>query len=196
LTLAGFAASDPEASPDPESATLAAAALLANATLPLTLPLACGAKVTVNGVLCPGESVRGKVKPLTLKPAPLAVAPDTVTAVPPEFVRLPVCFWLVPTGTLPKLSAVGFAASAPALTPVPVIAAVSVASVAFEAIRMPPAATPGAAGANVTLKLALWPGDKVKGKDNPVSAKPVPEAVAAEIDALVPPVFVTETVWL
>jgi hypothetical protein len=38
----------------------------------MKLPADCGAKVTLNDVLCPGVSVTGVVIPDTLSPAPLA----------------------------------------------------------------------------------------------------------------------------
>ena len=42
------------------------------ATLPLKLPVDCGAKVTLKDVLCPGISVTGVVIPETLNPVPPA----------------------------------------------------------------------------------------------------------------------------
>jgi hypothetical protein len=87
-TLAGFAPSDPAASPDPVRARFTVAMLLANATPPLALPAACGANVTVNPELCPGVSVKGVASPLTVKPVPVAVAVVIVTAMPPAFVMV------------------------------------------------------------------------------------------------------------
>ena len=66
FTLAGFAASDPEAKPDPVSVTVAVGTLPEKATPPLELPADCGEKVTVNPAVWPGDKVMGRLKPLTL----------------------------------------------------------------------------------------------------------------------------------
>jgi hypothetical protein len=121
LTLAGLAPSDPTARPDPASGTFSVATLLPNAIFPLKFPVVAGVKVAVNAALCPGESVRGRVKPLTLNPAPVVIACDTVTLVPAEFVMVP--FWLcvLPTVTLPKLRLTGEAVKLPGPTPLVVV---------------------------------------------------------------------------
>lgn len=92
MTLAGLAPKVPTASPAPDNGKVAVATLLVKATLPLALPLVCGANVTVRLELCPGASVTGKVNPLTLKPAPEGVALVIVTLLPPEFVMVAVWF--------------------------------------------------------------------------------------------------------
>jgi len=74
FTLAGFAASAPDAKPAPASVIVAEGIVPENATLPLVLPLDCGAKVTVKPAVCPGAKVKGKFKPLRLKPVPAVVA--------------------------------------------------------------------------------------------------------------------------
>jgi len=153
--LAGFAANDADAKPDPASVTVAVGAVPENVTLPLVLPVAWGAKVAVKPTVWPGARVIGRLSPPTLKPVPVIVACDTVMAVPPLFVKLPDWFCLVPTGTFPKLKLDGVAVSAPALAPVPVRAAVSVGSAAFEAIATLPDPAPDCVGVNVTLKLVL-----------------------------------------
>ena len=90
LTPAGFAARDPDAKPEPTSVTVAVGAVPENATLPLLLPMAWGAKVAVNPAVCPGAKFNGRVSPLTVNVAPVTVACDTVNAVPPVLLRLPV----------------------------------------------------------------------------------------------------------
>jgi hypothetical protein len=65
-------------------------------TLPLTAPLTLGAKVAVNGVLWPGFNVTGKLSPLKLNPAPLALAAEMVRLDPPELVRVPLSGFEVP----------------------------------------------------------------------------------------------------
>ena len=63
-------------------------ALLLIATFPVTFPADCGEKVTLNDVLCPGESVTGRLIPLRLNPVPVAFADEIVIVEPPEFVTV------------------------------------------------------------------------------------------------------------
>jgi hypothetical protein len=66
-------------------------------TLPLAAPLTVGANSTVNDVLWPAFSVKGKVSPLKLNPAPLAEAAEMVRLVPPELFSVSVSDFEVPT---------------------------------------------------------------------------------------------------
>jgi hypothetical protein len=66
-------------------------------TLPLAAPLAVGAKSTVNEVLWPAVSVKGKDKPLRLNPVPPAVAAEIVRLVPPVLVSVSDKLVLLPT---------------------------------------------------------------------------------------------------
>ena len=65
--------------------------------LPLAAPFVVGAKSTVNEVLWPAVSVKGKDKPLRLNPVPLAVAAEIVRLVPPVLVRVSDKLVLLPT---------------------------------------------------------------------------------------------------
>ncbi len=85
--------------------------MLVMARLPLTVPLDDGAKAVLNVTLCPALKVRGRLRPVMLKPAPVAVACEIVTLVPPELVRVSERLLLLPTWTLPKLRLAGFAVS-------------------------------------------------------------------------------------
>src|SRR5580704_13031365 len=84
--------------------------------LPFSAPAFAGAHVIVTFMLCLGASVIGMLIPLMLKPAPDTAAPLTLTFEPPELLMVAVCFWLVPTCTVPK--ARELAASAPGATTV------------------------------------------------------------------------------
>jgi hypothetical protein len=55
---------------------------------------------TVKPLLCPGESVRGSVRPTTLKPAPLTVAWLTPRLLAPTFVTVAICEPVLPTFVL------------------------------------------------------------------------------------------------
>ncbi len=72
-------------------------ALLVTVMLPLALPAVAGRKAAVNGVDCPAARVMGKLSPLRLKPAPLAVAAVIVTLDEPVFVNVTVCWLVFPT---------------------------------------------------------------------------------------------------
>ncbi len=66
-------------------------------TLPLVPPLVVGAKSTVNDVLWPAVKVKGKERPLSLNPEPLAVAAEIVRLDPPELVSVSDKLVLLPT---------------------------------------------------------------------------------------------------
>lgn len=80
---------------------------------PLLAAVDCGVNVTLQLTFCPPFRVTGYVRPLTAKPAPDAVACVTISFVLPEFVKVAVCVWPLPIGTLPKLILEGFAVSCP-----------------------------------------------------------------------------------
>jgi hypothetical protein len=88
-------------------------ALLVIEMLPLGLPAEVGVNVAVNDVFAPALIVTGTVKPLMLKPVPVALAAVIVTLAVPEFVSVIVCGLLLPTATLPKLTLEGFAVRVP-----------------------------------------------------------------------------------
>ena len=52
---------------------------------------------------CPAAIVIGNIVPITLKPAPLVLAPVTDSAAPPVFETRSVCVVVVFTSMLPKL---------------------------------------------------------------------------------------------
>src|SRR5882724_11435849 len=111
--LVGFAASAPGVAPFPERAMFRFGLLPLEVmlTLPLTPPVTVGANCTEKEVLWPALRVSGNDRPLRLNPAPLAVAAEIVTLVPPELVRVSFRVFELPTSTLPKLRLVGLAVS-------------------------------------------------------------------------------------
>ena len=86
--------------------------------------------------------MRGVVIPLNVKPVPLMLACETLTAVPPVFVKVMLAGCVEPVTTLPNASLDGFSESVPGATPVPVSDMVSVGSDAFEVIVTVPLALP------------------------------------------------------
>ena len=66
-------------------------------TLPLAAPFVVGEKSTVNEVLWPAVSIKGKDMPLKLNPAPLAAAAEMVRLDPPVLVSVSDKLVLLPT---------------------------------------------------------------------------------------------------
>ena len=58
-------------------------------------------------------------------------------------------------------------------------------------IATDPFAVPDAVGANVTLRVALWPGESIWPEDNPLVLKPAPEMLMLEIVTDAVPELVT-----
>ena len=71
--------------PDSDSLVGEFRALLSSEILPVTLPVAVGAKVTLKDVLWPVVSVSGIDGPLMLKPAPATLACEIVRLDVPVF---------------------------------------------------------------------------------------------------------------
>ena len=80
-------------------------------TLPVTLPVAAGAKVTFRVALWPAVRTCPTEVPLTLNPGPEMLTLEIVTLEFPEFVSFAESVLLLPTLTLPKLKADTFALS-------------------------------------------------------------------------------------
>ena len=101
---------------------------------------------------------------------------------------------LLPVWTEPKLKLDGLDVRAPAVTPEPERVQVSGEPVALELSVTDPAAFPATEGANITLKVVLWPADKVIGVVIPLRVNPAPVKLAWLIVTLEPPEFVTVAV--
>jgi hypothetical protein len=94
-------------------------ASLVNATLPFTVPLVDGAKVTEKLVLAPAARLAGRLSPLRLKPDPETTALEMVTLFPPELVSVAVWVCVLPVCTLPKSRLPGATLSCPEGIPSP-----------------------------------------------------------------------------
>jgi hypothetical protein len=84
--------------PVPESTIVADgfAALLVNATLPVTAAAAAGVKVAVNAIFCPGFSITPLDAPVALNPAPETLTPENAIVAMPVFDKVNVCDTVVP----------------------------------------------------------------------------------------------------
>jgi hypothetical protein len=72
-------------------------AVLTTLMVPVTLPAAIGAKLTLSERLWPAASVTPLEKPLTLNPLPVELTCETVTEPVPLLERLMACAAAVPT---------------------------------------------------------------------------------------------------
>lgn len=115
LKLVGVAERLPAATAVPENATLSVLfePLSVSARVPLALPADWGAKTTLKVALCPGIRVKGRLKPVVLKPAPVTAAWLIVRLVTPVFDSVSDWAWLVPNCTFPKLTLADPAVSVP-----------------------------------------------------------------------------------
>lgn len=136
--------------------------------LPFSVPELAGVHVMLTLMLCFGASVMGMLIPLMLKPAPDTAAPLTVTFEPPKLVMVAVCFWLVPTCTVPKARGLKLAASAPGATTVAERGTLKAGFEAVLSIVMVPLPAVVAWGTKVTVKLAVWAAARVSGKLGPL----------------------------
>lgn len=93
--------------PDNVTALTLASVLLVTVMLPVTLPAVVGANFTDPATLCPGAMVSGKVKPVTLKPAPEVAICVTDRFAVPVFERVSGLVDEAPTLMLPKLKLAG-----------------------------------------------------------------------------------------
>lgn len=171
-------------------------ALLTNETDPDAAPLEPGVNVSVTCLLPPAAIAAGSVSPVTLKPDPAGFAAETVTEPVPVFDRVTVCVALVPTTTFPKETVAGAALSRKVGAAVAVPDNVTTGGV-FGALLVTvsdPLKVPVAVGANLMLRLALWPAGIEIGNVAPTRLNDAPATVAFVTDMAVPPVFETCTV--
>jgi hypothetical protein len=144
--------------------------------LPDAVPVLCGLKVIVTGMLWPAARVWGRERPLRLNSALLEVAEEMVTF-DPVAVRVAVTLLPAPTTTLPKFKAVVLELSVPAVVPLPERAIVK--SGAVEATAIVPVMPPIASGVQRTLKVTLCPWPRLTGRLKPLTPKPGPVTVAS-----------------
>ena len=148
--------------------------MLAKVSVALTAPDVCGLKVTVNEVLWPAGIVTGSDRPPRLNNELFELTAVTVTFAPLA-VRLPDAVPLVPTTTLPRSRVAGVTVSCPvAAVPVPDNGMFRVGLDAVEVMATLPLALAADSGANVTVKVALWPAVSVTGAVIPLRLNPVP----------------------
>lgn len=122
----------------------------------------------------------------------MALACEIVTLADPVLERLTEADPLLPTTTLPKLTAEGVLAS-PGCVPVPVNAMDMGEFGASLEIEIFPLAFPTDVGENFAMKLMLCPGCMVCPAGDPLIVNPAPVTLACEIITLAEPVFVRLT---
>ena len=145
-------------------------------TVPVLAPEVAGVNETLKLVLWPAVRVTGGLMPLTLNPVPVTATCEIEMLVLPVFVTVSDRVWVCAICTLPKLRLVGFAPSAPAVTPVPDRGIFNVGFDAVEVMATLPLTAPAAVGVNETLKLVLCPAVSVTGVVIPLRLNPDPLA--------------------
>ena len=146
---------------------------------PAALPPEVGAKTAPKVKLCPALKVRGKVRPVTLKPVPETLAWVTVTAVLPVLVKVSDRVLVPFTGTAEKSRLESLVLNAPA--PPATLAVRGTANLALVASltrAKVPLADPADCGVKVTLKALLCPAGRVIGRFKPFMVKPAPVMLA------------------
>jgi hypothetical protein len=160
--------------------------------LPLALPADVGENFAVKLTLCPGGIVCPAGDPPIVNPEPVALAPEIVTLADPVLERLTEADPLLPTTTLPKLTAEGVLAN-PGCVPAPVNAIDIGEFGASLETEILPLALPTDVGENFVMKLILCPGGILCPAGDPVIVNPAPVTLACEIITLADPVFVRLT---
>ena len=195
LRLVGLALSAPGVTPVPDTA-IAKDGLEpfdVIATVPLMLPLAFGANVTVNVVLCDPPRLSGVDIPLIVN-ALLSTTdtPEIDTLEESPLVIVTTCDFVAPTTTLPKSLLAGLSASMP--VPVPERATLCIP---FEASLLTDRAAlkaTAAFGVNEILRLVLCPAASTTGNVIGANAKYLVEAEALLMFTVLFPEFVTVNV--
>ena len=138
------------------------------------LPPAVGANVTVNVVFAPALTDFGAVR-LVVKPVPEIVAAVMFRVVLPVLVSVTVWLELLPTATLPKATGDGLMVMVDCVAvPEPLRLIASGDPAALLIIDTLPVVLVEVVGANVTVKVVVWPGVRLAGALHPVRVKPVP----------------------
>ena len=121
-----------------------------------------------------------------------------LTLEPPVLDSVNDCVWLLFTVTVPRFKLLGVTARIPEVTPLPLNDTFTVGLEALEMIDNVEANVPAVDGANVTVRFALAPGDRVYGKVMPPVLKPVPVTLTEEMLRVDPPLLesVSVCVWL
>jgi hypothetical protein len=170
-------------------------AVLVTVIVPVAAPAVVGANCAVKLADWPAAMFNGAVKPVTLKPAPVAAIWLTVAALLPEFVKVTVCVPLLETATLPNATLPGFAVSVEVCdTALPASVITCGEPGALSVKVMLPVAAPAVVGVNVTLNVSDWPPLIVFGSESPLIPNSLPESVARLIVTFELPVFVSVTV--
>ena len=87
--------------------------MLTSARVPVALPSAVGANLTLKVLDWLGTRVRGTVSPLRLKPAPVTLAWEMVRLAVPVLVKVAVWVPVLPTVIFPKGTLLGLTESWP-----------------------------------------------------------------------------------
>jgi hypothetical protein len=166
-----------------------------NETEPEMAPVALGAKLMPIGWLAPAASVNGAAIPVTVRPAPLMLMAEMLIADPPVLLRVTGLLDVAPVATLPNASEEAVEVSVPGgAIPVPVSGTAVGELLASLTTLSEPGVTPVAGGVNVIVRTTVAFAAMVNGAVAPDTLYPDPLTFNADTVAVVPPVFVSESV--
>jgi hypothetical protein len=172
-------------------------AVLTTVTLPERLPAEVGANVTLKEADCPAARLRGRVSPLVLYPAPLALICEMETLELPVFEIVTLLAAVEPVARLPKLRDVGVVESWSVVeAPVP---ASGITSDEFGALLMNvmlPEKLAAEDGVKPTANEVDPPGGSESGIASPEEVKPLPAREAWVTVRVAVPGFRMVTDWV
>lgn len=154
--------------------------------LPEAPPADVGAKTALKLMLLLGASVCAE-KPVTVKPAPVTLSDETTRFAVPMFLSVISCVAVVASATSPKLTLEGVT-DIPGCVPVPVSGIEVGDPERLVLTEMLPVTALVEVGVNVALKVMVLLGVRVCA-EKPVTANPVPVALAEETVRFAVPVF-------
>lgn len=151
------------------------AAVLTTDALPESLPATVGVNVTLKLAVCPADNVTRGAEPLRVKPVPVTLTWEMLTAALPVFVSVTLCVALALRAWLPKLSEVVLGVSCrTGASPVPLSGiVVGEFGALLTSVRLLEELVPDV-GVKLTVKLVDFPGANVSGIARPVRPNPVP----------------------
>ena len=149
--------------------------MLTTDALPEALPATVGVNVTLKLAACPADNVTRGAEPLRVKPVPVTLTWEMLTAALPVFVSVTLCVALALRVSLPKLNKVVLGVSwRTGDKPVPLSGiVVGEFGALLTSVRLLEELVPDV-GVKLTVKVVDFPGANVSGKARPVRPNPVP----------------------
>jgi hypothetical protein len=149
--------------------------VLTTDALPEALPDTVGVNVTLKLAVCPADNVTRGAEPLRVKPVPVTLTWEMLTAALPVFVSVTLCVALALKASLPKLKEVVLGVSCKTgAEPVPLSEmVVGEFGALLTSVRLLEELVPDV-GVKLNVKVVDFPDANVSGIARPVRLNPVP----------------------